>query len=236
MFNLNASRKKEYTLNENQISEVISMYGMKCKYLFTEKINTDFSVFKDFSHLKVGKDFADVYLLPENTENWENDVNYNMFGFHNQWTQHFFISKKSMYELFPNFLETGRHELVNSLILTPSGTLLEVTHVESFGVGINNLWGYSDQPSSYKLSVKIYDNNISDEGITSIKTSIELQEGGSANPTEIFSSTEDIGTSDIDSFFASLEVTKNNIQKESTTGTKKGTGSNNTDNPFGSLG
>lgn len=209
------------------------MYGMKCKYLYTEKINVDYNVFKDFSHLKVGEQFEDIFLMPEDTENWEGDVQYNMFGFQNQWSQHFFISRASMLKLFPDFMEEGRHEMVNSLIVTPSGTLLEITHVESFGVGINNLWGYADNPTSYKATVKIYDHNIADEGITDIKTSVTLEEGKDG---EIFKHEEPIDTSDIDSFFESLETTKTNIEKESITGTKEGTGKNNTNNPFGSLG
>jgi len=231
-FNLNISRKKEYSLNEQNIDEVISIYGILCKYLYTEKINVDSTVFRDFSHLKIGTDFEELYLLPEDTENWEGDVSYNLFGFHNQWTQQLFISRASMFKLFPEFMTEGRHELVNSLIVTPSGTLLEITHVESFGVGINNLWGYADQPTSYKLTVKIYDHNISDEGITSVKTSIKLEEGKDG---EIFEHDEEIDTSDIDAFFGTLETHKETVDTESIHGTDKGTGANNTNSPFGNL-
>lgn len=232
-FNLNTSRKPERKLQENNINEIINIYGILCKYLYTEKINVDYNVFKDFSHLKVGEQYEDVYLLPEDTSNFEGDVNYNMFGFHNQWTQQLFISRASMIKLFPDFMEEGRHELVNSLIVTPAGTLLEITHVESFTIGISNTWAYADLPSSYKLSVKIYDHNLSDEGITSVKTSVDLEEGKDG---EIFKHTEEIDTSDIDAFFETLETTKTAIEQESITGTKQGTGANNTDNPFGTLG
>ena len=225
-FNLNLSQKPEYSLNEGLINEAIEIYGIKCKYLFTKKENIDKSVFQDFSHLKIGQDYKDIYLLPEDTENWEGDVAYNLFGLNNQWTQHLFISKKSIYELFPEFLETGRHNLVNSLIVTPSGTLLEITHVESFGVGISNLWGYSDQPSSYKLTVKIYDHNLPDEGLRDIKETIKLEE------QEIFEKDVEIDTSEIDDFFSSIESKKEIIDQESI---EEKTGSNNTNSPFGSL-
>jgi len=231
-FNLNISTKQDYSLTENNIDELITIYGIKCKYLFSEKINKD-TVFQDFSHFKVNEDYTDIYLMPEDTENWEGDVVYNLFGPNNQWTQHLFISKKTIYELYPEFLETGRHNLVNSLIITPSSTLLEITHVESFGVGINNLWGFSDQPSSYKLSVKIYDHNIPDQGVRDIKDKVTLEEEGQGSV--IHSAEVDLDTSEIDDFFNSLDTFKDKIEEESTTGTDKGTGSNDTNSPFGNL-
>ena len=147
--------------------------------------------------------------MPEDAENWEGDVTYNLFGPFNQWTQHLFISKKTIYELYPDFLETGRHNLVNSLIVTPSSTLLEITHVESFGVGINNLWGYADQPSSYKMTVKIYDHNIADQGTKDIKDTIQLEEKGQG--TTIHEYNEPIDTSEIDKFFNTLDEFKTEI-------------------------
>ena len=235
-FNLNISRKPERDLYKSLIDETISMYGIKCKYLYTKKINKDLSVFKDFSHLKSNKDYKDIYLLPEESENWEGDVNYNLFGFHNNWTQHLYISKKSMYELFPEFLKTGRHEMVNSLIITPSSTILEITHVESFDPGVSNTWAYADQPSAYKLTVKIYDNNISDEGLKDIKTTIKLEETGQSGEENIFEYDEIIDTSDIDKFFDSVKQDKIDIDQESKTGTTKNrTGQNDTNSPFGNL-
>ena len=233
-FNLNISRKPERNLYKNNINEIIEMYGIKCKYLYSEKINIDKFVFKDFSHLKVDNTdqglYKDIYLLPEDTENWEGDVLYNLYGFNNQWTQHLFISQKMMYELYPKFLDTGRHNLVNSLIITPSSTILEITHVESYDPGMTNTWGHADQPSSYKLTVKIYDHNLPDENIRDIKTNIELEEGNDG--IEIFNHNEEIDTSDIDSFFEEMKIEKENIEEQSSSGK---TGTNNTNSPFGNL-
>ncbi len=225
-FNLNTSRKPEYTLNENLTDETINMYGISCKWLYSEKVNVDF-VFNDFSHMKVGTDFKDITLLPEDSSNWEGDVAYNSFGFFNQWTQHLYISKAGMLSIYPDFLtnSNARSKVVNSLIITPSSTLLEITHVESFAEGINNLWGYADDPSSYKLTVKAYSNNLSDEG-TNIKTEIKFGEGQDG---EIFNHTENIDTTDIDQFFESLETTKT---KQDTEADKI----SNSGGPFGSLG
>ena len=224
-FNLNTSRKPEYSLNENLTHESISMYGIPCKWLYAERINHDDLVFKDFTHFKVNKDYKEVFLRPETTENWDGDVLYNNFGLFNQWSQNLFISKQSILELYPDFLETtgSRSQIVNSLLVTPSGTILEVTHVESFTEGINNVWGFADNPSSYKLSVKIYDNNLADEGVTEVKDSIKLDED------EIFEYDEEIDTSDIDKFFENLSDIKDKQNEE-------GNKISNNDNPFGTLG
>lgn len=229
-FNLNTSRKPETKLQANLIHENIQIYGIQCLWLYAERVNEDKLVFKDFSHFKVQNkgNFKEVTLLPEDASTYEGDVNYNMFGIYQQYTQHLFISQKDMLRLYPDFLsETGsRAKVVNSLILLPSSTLLEVTHVESFDVGIANLWSYNDNPKSYKLTVKVYSNNISDEGVTEIKDTINLEEGPDG---EIFDYDESVDTSDIDVFFETLASTKKKIDEE---GDKKSSSGG----PFGSLG
>ena len=204
--NLNHSRKPEYQLYENLSGEVINMMGIQCKWLYSERVNENF-VFRDFSHFKVGKDYKDVTLMPQETMSWEGDVAYNNFGFYNQWTQQLFISKASMLDLYPDFLEKGnsaRAKVVNSLLITPSSAILEVTHIESFTEGVNNVWGYADDPSTYKLTVKIYSNNLADEGVSEIKDSIRLAEGPEDEDgvAEINDYDEVIDTSDIDNFFS----------------------------------
>jgi len=223
--NFNISGKPEYKLQEQNIAELINLYGIHCKFLYSKKINKDLLVFNDFSHLKVEDGFKDIYLLPEDATNWDGETSYNNFGFFNQWTQTLFLSKESMYSLFPDFLETGRHELVNSLIVSPSSTVLEITRVSSYGTGINNLWSFADQPAVYILTVKIYDHNIADEGITKVKTTIPLEE------EEIFHKDEEISL-EVDEFFNSLETFKKDIDNESV---KDQTGRNDTNSPFGNL-
>ncbi len=232
MFNLNNSRKPGYTLNENLTHEAIQIYGIPCKWLYSERVNEDF-VFRDFSHFKVGSDYKDVTLMPQETMSWEGDVAYNNFGFYNQWSQQLFISKSTMLDLYPDFLEKGnsaRSKVVNSLLITPSSTILEITHVESFTEGVNNVWGFADDPSSYKLTVKIYSNNISDEGVTEIKDSIKLEEGpeDENGVAEIHDYDEPIDTSDIDNFFSELAKVK---EEQETEGSKI----SNNNNPFGNF-
>lgn len=232
-FNLNTSRKPDYTLNENLTHEAIEMYGIPCKWLYSERVNEDF-VFRDFSHFKVGSDYEDVTLMPQETMSWEGDVAYNNFGFYNQWTQQLFISKASMLKLYPEFLDKGnsaRAKVVNSLLVTPSSTILEVTHVESFTEGVNNVWGFADDPSTYKLTVKIYSNNISDEGVSDVTATVDLSEGpeDENGTAEIFNAEEVIDTSDIDNFFTELAKVK---EEQDTEGDKISSNSN----PFGTLG
>lgn len=224
MFNLNTSMKPEYGLNENLIHEAISMYGIQCRWLFSERINEDF-VFRDFSHFKVEKDYKDVVLLPEDSSNWEGDNGFNTFGLFNQNIQNLYISKKSLLGLYPDFFtEVGnRSKVMNSLLVTPSSTILEVTNIEEHNINMNNMWAYADEASSFKLTVKIYSNNLSDEGVTEIKTNIKLQED------EIFEADQEIDTSDIDTFFGSLEVVKDTQDTEGDKISRSG-------GPFGSLG
>ena len=66
--NLNFSNQPEYDLNKSLIKEVIDTYGIKIKFLKTEKINID-NVLGDFSHMKTDKDkIFEMFALPENSE------------------------------------------------------------------------------------------------------------------------------------------------------------------------
>ena len=233
-FNLNTSRKPEVQLNKHLINEMITMYGIPCLYLYSEKINQD-KVFKDFTHNKIPKDKSvQIYLLPENSEDWEGDTIYNQFGFYNQWTQNLFISRDTVLELYPDFDQQGRHLLVNSLIVLPSNTVLEVTHVETYDPGVNNLWAYGDENSVYKLVVKTYDHNIGDQGVSEIKDQIELEEGPNpgSDQDNIFEYDEDIDVSSIDDFFKELENNTKDLEEISETEPEL---INNTDSPFGDL-
>jgi hypothetical protein len=168
--------------------------------------------------------------MPENPEDWEGDTVYNNFGFYNQWTQNLFISRETVLELYPNFDEIGISALVNSLLVMPSSTVLEITHVETYNVGINNLWGFADETSVYKLVVKTYDYNIADEGIEEVKETIKLQED------EIFEYDEEIDTSKIDDFFNELSQQAEEIDDISDGTTDvPGLNPNNTDSVFGDL-
>ena len=230
MANFNISRKPEQSLKEGLIKEMINLYGIPCKWLYSEKINTDF-VFRDFSGLKVGTDdnkdpeFKDITILPEDTNNWEGEIGYQSWGRFNDMSQNCFISKADILKLYPDFYEekNSKAKILNSLLLTPSGTFLEVTNISEFEPGINNLWAYADTPSSYKLTVKVYTNNLADEGLSSINTQVVLDD------QEAFSETEDIDTSDVDEFFNTLSSLKEQQDIQGDEISSSG-------GPFGSLG
>jgi len=225
MFNLNQSRKPERALDGHLIDEMISIYGVQCLWLFSERINEDRTVFHDFSHFKVEKDYKQVTLLPENMENFDGDVSYNGFGIFQAYSIELFISANSMLELYPDFITNlgARGQVVNSLLLTPGNQILEVTNVESFDLGVSNQFTYADNPNSYKLSCRVYTPNLSDEGVSEIKDKIKLEE------TEIFEYDEPVDTAQIDEFFNELDIVREN---QNTEGDKK----SDTGGVFGSLG
>jgi hypothetical protein len=204
MFNLNSSRKPGYNLNEALIDENINIYGYQVMYLFSKRMNED-QVLKDFSHYKIEPGVAQqITILPEDASNWAGEDMFSAFGFYNQQSTVAFISKKTLLSLYPDFLtETGnRAKILNSLLITPSGTILEITDIDKYNESVNNLWVYADDASSYKITMKVYDVNISDEGVSEIEETINLKE------EEIFEHDEPIDTKDIDDFFTALDDIK----------------------------
>jgi hypothetical protein len=102
---------------------------------------------------------------------------------------------------------------------------MEVTHLESYVQGQNNLWPYADNPSSYRLTVKIYDNNLADEGTEDIEGTVSFDEGENA---EIFEHDETFDTKQLDDFFQGLETIKEEQDKEAEPLSRSG-------GPFGNL-
>jgi len=229
-FSLNTSRKPEQSLNSNLIAECINIYGIRVKWLYSNRVNED-EVFLDFSHFKVNTDlnediYKDITILPEDTSSWENENNFGIFGYYNNQHINAYISRNDILLLYPMFeddTEDNFSDILNSLLILPSSTILEVTNIEQYHPGINNLYAYSDAISSYKLTMKVYDINLSDEGVKDISTNInldELQEG--VTPEEkIFEYNEPIDT-EIDDFFNQLAQEKNNQDQRDTISTSGG--------------
>jgi len=241
MFNLNNSRKPEHDLYQKLSNQVINTYGLPVIFLFAQKINKN-EIFKDFSHMKVNPDIEqkEIYIMPEDPSDWEGDTVFNNFGFYSQWTQHLFLTRDTILELFPDFDEdSGRSKIVNNLIITPSSTILEITNIESYEPHINNLWAFNDSISAYKIAVKVYDYNIADEGIVDIKGSVKLSEDGYENNGDaddvIFEYDEQISTEGIDNFFNELQNNVDIVEEFSEKGDDKGKKSSNTNSAFGNL-
>jgi len=245
-FNLQQSRKPEYKLNEKLINESIQIYGVPTKYLYSSKNNKDL-VFKDFSHFSLSDtDFKEVYILPENTENWDGDFSFNNFGLYSNLTQRFYISKKSVIELYPELEGTDsitdvakfRSKFINTLMILPSETILEITDMASLSEGVNNLWAFGDGPSVYVLSTKVYDNNIADQNIRDINTTITIEETGTPKTEDntIFEHDEIVDTNSLDSFLDSIAQDTEIKDAISETGDDKGLKPNSNDTVFGTLG
>lgn len=211
-FNLNRSTNPDYTLKENQIEEVINIYGVECDYVYTSKENQD-KIMRDFTHLKTG-DSEKVMLMPEDMVAFEEDLNWDMFGLNNMRTMHLFISKKTMFKLFPEWsFNKFAKDIVNSLVIFPSGAIMEIADITTTGEGINNLFMYNDAESVYRLSMRNY--------YASQQNTVEEEAVQSEEVEETFE--------DLDSYFSSLDGVKQEQDEESI-------GVSNSDSLFGSLG
>jgi len=221
-FNLNVFKKPETKLNANLINEMINIYGVQMLWVRSERVNEDF-VFKDFSHYKVGdQEFEQVMMLPEDTTNWDGDRSFGNFGFYQNYSVHLFISTRDLESLYPDFFENKntRNKIINSLIITPGSTVLEITDMTNYSEGISNLYTYSDEPEVYKLTCKVYTSNISDEGVSTLQSKVEIQEGPIGSRTtdnqnsRIFDHTEEVYTTDVEDFFSHLDTIKDKQNEE----------------------
>jgi len=260
-FNLNRSNHPDYALKDRQIHEMISIYGVEMDFLFTKRMNID-SVLKDFSHLKMQEgDSSKITMLPENSAGWDGDMSWDMFGLHNKRTITFYVSRKSCEDILltrkaeidkdiARGIEPilGRERLgnvytlfLNSLLVLPSGTILEITDVSQQTEGINNMFAYADDSSVYTFTTAIYYNSQQNEieidpekkddlsskpqnlpQDPSQSPKINHQETG---PTDAYEESFD----DLDSYFNALEETKEDQDVEAQK-------ISSTDSVFGSLG
>lgn len=232
--NLNRTQSPDYYLKNTLIAEMINIYGVVCDYLFTTKMNKD-SVLKDFSHLKKSGDSKKITLLPEETANWEGDLAWDMFGLNNLRTINFFVSSNSLKELYDDFdgLNSAKH-IINSLVVMPSGTILEITDMKDNPEGANNLFTYEDAKGVFLLSTRVYSNSVMNEisvestgepKSTKDETKTPSDDYIEYSDTEIQSESFD----DLDEYFKSLDDDK--IEQDI-----EGSKSNNADSVFGSLG
>lgn len=227
-FNLNRSEKNDYKLKERQIKEMISIYGVVVDYMYTEKMNVD-AILKDFSHLTMKKgDSIKIDLLPEDTAGWEGDLQWDMFGLHNQRTISFFIAKDTVDEISERY-ENKYSGIINSLIVLPSGTILEITDMVSQVEGVNNLFTYSDNIAVYRLNTKVYYNSkqnvIDAKNITT--AGIDVPNGVEIDYRDPEVDSEQ-SFDDLDDYFNSLEDVKEERDIESQK-------VSNSDSVFGSL-
>lgn len=139
------------------IKEVIKLYGIEVKFIKTNRINHDSTIFKDFSHLE-GHDAFTINVLPENSEGFDTaNIALQDFGLLNFDNVSFFVHRDVIEPV------CSYPEIVGNLIVLPSGKTMEITMVEMQTPGVNNLFTFDDRKSVYKLTCKPYDFKPMDE-------------------------------------------------------------------------
>lgn len=168
-------KPKEYNLNGLQTEEVIRIYGICVKLILTSKIKQD-QIFGDFSHFKADNTSVfQVYVMPENTDDFEtNERSLVQFGLPLDGTVNFFISRITAYELYQKSSNTQNEiditqtneiiqKLHGSLIVLPSGKILEITKVDLDAVGANNSFLNAIDKNVYILYCRTYIHNSANE-------------------------------------------------------------------------
>lgn len=160
MANFNFTTKSEYALNTSLIEEMINLYGIEVKYVFSTKVNHDSTVFGDWSHLRTdSEEIWDVMMLPENTEDWDNAGEaFSQFGLVNFDNISLFISTRSL-----TFFADTQRKMIGDLIVLPNNKVMEITNADFTVPGINNLYTQTDVKSVIKISCKPYEFKLVNE-------------------------------------------------------------------------
>lgn len=161
MYNYNMDSAPEYDLNASLIDECINLYGVPTKFLITIKLNSDDTVFGDYSSIKTDNTkIFDVYMLPENSDSWDSGgYNFSDFGLLNNDNCSCFVSKNTV----ENMIELDFKELYGNLVVMPNNKIMEVTDVQFEVPGVNNLFTFKNAKSVYKLTLKPYAVKLTDE-------------------------------------------------------------------------
>jgi len=161
--NFNFTGQPEYQLNTSLAEELINLYGVLTKFLLTEKINRDDVVFGDYSHMKSDNSkIYDIYMLPETTEDWDNETNFSQFGLVNFETINLFVAKSS-FDPIPDIVDDEGFDPVGCLVILPNNKIMEITDQSITVPGVNNLFTHNDAKSVYKLTCKPYDVSLINE-------------------------------------------------------------------------
>lgn len=173
--NLNM-RSNEYELAGVQTEEVIRIYGIKIKWIFTEKIKQD-SIFGEFSHFKAdNKSVFEIYALAENTDDFEDieRLQTQFPGVLGDGTLNLIISKITTWDLLQrssnaqnqiDITESNNtiQRLHGSLIILPSGKVMEVTKIDLDAVGLSNQFLNSKEKNAYIVHCKTYIHKTANE-------------------------------------------------------------------------
>ena len=169
-------RVNEYNLIGTQIEELIRIYGLKIKWIFTEKIKQD-SIFGEFSHFKAdNKSVFEVYAMPENTDDFDDieRLQTQFPGVLGDGTLNLFISKITARELMQKSLNTQNEiditamdktiqRLHGSLIILPAGKVMEVTKIDLDVPGAGNQFLNAIDKVCYVVHCKTYIHKTANE-------------------------------------------------------------------------
>lgn len=157
MVNFNYSNGNTIGTYESSIDEVISLYGFNAKFVPVDMVGLDW-VFNDYNHLKSNaEDVIDIKVLPMDTTDYtSNGYNLSEFGFLNNTTIDLIISKNTL-KMFKDW------RVVGSLLVLPNNKRLEITSLDMYVNGINNLFVFNNDKSAYRLSCVTYSEQLHSE-------------------------------------------------------------------------
>ena len=209
-FNL---KSNEYDLQASQTRELIRLYGIPCKLLLAERVNKDL-IFGDHSHIKVdNKSVFDIHLLPENSEEYDQmDKLQTQFGIPVETSVNFFVAKESINEKVQQSINVDSYNefnilepddtikrIISSLLIMPSGKILEITNVDFECVGTNNMFVYNYSKNVYKLFCKTYIHNVANE--IEVDTTVTTEDSNAPLNNNTFET--------LDQYFDELQNTSN---------------------------
>lgn len=169
-------RSNEYDLIGAQTEELIRIYGVKIKWIFTEKIKQD-KIFGEFSHFKANnKDCFEVYAMPENTDDFDDieRLQTQFPGVLGDGTINLFVSKITARDLMQKSensqnqiditaMDSTIQKLHGSLIVLPAGKVMEVTKIDLDAPGQNNLFINAINKNVYVVHCKTYIHKTANE-------------------------------------------------------------------------
>ena len=227
--NFNLSHSPEYSLYGSLSAELINLYGIKCRYCVTDRIEVD-DVLGEHTRLGIDdKKAFDIFLLPSETENFGGDVQLNVFGLFNNESLTAFVSAETMKKIHPNIVTdagTNFDYILGDLVVFESGRIMEVSGFSPYVEGsVNNLFVYNDNKNIYRITLKTYlGNNLENNNIIESNSNLEIE--AIENLEEIFELDKDVKEKQ-----DALASTKGKVNK------KKPVVSKNThNNVFGELG
>lgn len=161
MYNFNTNAAPEYDLNTELIDECINLYGVPTKFLVVQRLNSDDTVFGDYSSIKTDNSkIFEVYMMPETSESWDNNgYNFSEFSLLNNDNTSVFVSRNSVH----NIINIEFKDMYGCLVVMPNNKIMEVTDVQFEVPGVNNLFTFKNTKSVYKLTLKPYSVKMTDE-------------------------------------------------------------------------